>query len=117
MNKKASHANPEKAEGKGAFYKAGEIIGTIGFHIVDGKDKAVGAVSDGFSILKRVIKRKAAKKKTVGARAKKNSKKKPSGKSARKITRGVKKAAQKSDSVKAVSKKAGKVKKMAKSAD
>ena len=39
MIKNSSNATSEKTEGKGVFYQAGEIIGSIGFHIVDGKDK------------------------------------------------------------------------------
>jgi hypothetical protein len=116
MNKKASHANPEKTEGKGAFYKAGEIIGTIGFHIVDGKDKALGAVSDGFSILKKVIRKKPAKKQKATGKVRKVSKKKSSGKSAGKTKKGAKNSSQNPDAIKSVLKKADKVKKIAKDA-
>jgi hypothetical protein len=116
MKKNTSNEGPGKTEGKGSFYKAGEIIGSIGFHIVEGKNKAVGAVSDGFSILKKVIKKKSVKKRTAGSKPKKDSKKKTVGKTAGKATKRVKKPANKVNSAKAVRKKGSKVKKAAKSA-
>lgn len=95
--KKNTSESPEKTKGKGAFYKAGEVIGSIGFHIVDGKNKAVGVVSDGFNILKEAIKKKPGKKPKPKPKIKKVAKKKLPAKSAKKATKGVrKKAAKKS---------------------
>ena len=91
---------PKKTEEKSAFYQAGEIIGSIGFHIVDGKDKVIGA-----------IKNKLGKKQPAETKAKKVSKKKLAGKTGKKITGTVKKPAKKTNPAKAVRGKADKVKK------
>ena len=113
MKKNISQEGSEKKEEKSTFYKAGEIIGSIGFHIVDGKDKAVGAVSDGFNILKKVIKKKPGKKQAAGPKTKRGSKKKSHGKTTKKNTKGFKKSDNKANLVKAVIKKASKLKKSA----
>ena len=65
MKKNTSPVIPEKTDGKSAFYHAGEIIGSLGFHIVDGKDKVIGA-----------IRNKLSKKQPPESKAKKVSKKK-----------------------------------------
>jgi len=95
--------SPKKSKEKSVFYQAGEIIGSIGFHIADGKDKVIG-----------VIKKKLGKKQTPGSKAKKVSKKKASGKPGKKITEAVKKTAKKTTTAKPVRKKTGKVKKPSK---
>ena len=99
MKKNASHAAPEKTDGKGAFYHAGEIIGSIGFHIVDGKDKVIGA-----------IKNKLSKKQPPESKAKKVLKKKLPGKARKKMTGNVKKRAKKTNPVKVARGKADKAK-------
>jgi len=101
LKKNSSTAVSEKTEEKGVFYQAGEIIGNIGFHIVDGKDKVLG-----------VIKKKLGKKQKLESKAKKVSKKKSGAKAGKKITPGVKKPAKKASTAKSPGKKAGKVKKL-----
>jgi hypothetical protein len=104
LKKNSSTAVSEKTEEKGVFYQAGEIIGSIGFHIVDGKDKVIG-----------VIKKKLGKKQKPESKTGKISKKKSSGRSGKKITVGAKKTAKKSKPAKVVRKKTDKVKKLSKS--
>jgi hypothetical protein len=99
MKKNSSPAIPEKTEEKSAFYHAGEIIGSIGFHIVDGKDKVIGA-----------IKSKLGKKKKPESKAKKASKKNVTGKAGRKKTETVRKSGKKVQPAKSVRKKTDKVK-------
>jgi hypothetical protein len=55
MKKQDSPADTGKAEQKSAFYQAGEMIGSIGFRIVDGKDKLMSAVSGKFGAAKKAI--------------------------------------------------------------
>jgi hypothetical protein len=93
----------KKSEEKSVFYQAGEIIGSIGFRIADGKDKVMG-----------VIKKKLGKKQTPEVKAKKSAKKKSSAKSSNKDTGTVKKSTNKAGTAKSVRKKAGKVKKTSK---
>ena len=97
MKKHVSHESAEKIEAKGAFYKAGEIIGSIGFHIVDGKDKAIGAVSDGLNMIKNVIKKKPVKKQKTGPKSKKVTKKKSSAASLKKSTKAARKKSAKKE--------------------
>jgi hypothetical protein len=104
MKKNSSPAVSEKTEERGVFYQAGEIIGSIGFHIVDGKDKVIG-----------VIKKKLGKKRKPDSKAGKVSKKKLSGKASKKTTKSAKKPAKKSNPAKVVRKKTDKVKKPSKS--
>ena len=104
MKKNTPPAIPEKTDGKGAFYHAGEIIGSIGFHIIDGKDKVVGA-----------IKNKLSKKQTPESKVKKVSKKKLPGKAGKKATGGIKKQSKKANPAKRVGNKTDQVKKPAKS--
>jgi len=84
LKKNSSPAVSEKTEGKGVFYQAGEIIGSIGFHIVDGKDKVIG-----------VIKKKLGKKQKPESKTGKISKKKLSGRAGKKPTKSVKNPAKK----------------------
>ena len=100
MKKDSSPVITDKADGKGMFYQAGEIIGSIGFHIVDGKDRVIGA-----------IKKKLGKKQTSESKEKKVSKKKSGAKAGKKITGTIKKPAKKSNPAKAVRKKVIKGKK------
>src|SRR4030095_12169092 len=96
MLKKSPGASRRKAKEKGIFRKAGEMIGSIGFHLMDGKDKVVGAVSDEFDIVKKTIKKKLAKKKIpLSSRSKKPSKKAAPKKRIKKTARKVKKVAKK----------------------
>src|ERR1700759_3393164 len=95
--------SPEKSEEKSVFYQAGEIIGSIGFHIADGKDKVIGA-----------IKKKLGKKQPGDLKAKKVSKKKSSAKTGNKTTGTVKKTAKKADKAKRINKKSARVKKASK---
>ena len=104
MKKNSSPDISEKTEEKGVFYQAGEIIGSIGFHIVDGKDKVIG-----------IIKKKLGKKQKPESKTGKISKKKLSGRSGKKIRAGAKKTAKKSNPAKVVRKKTDKVKKLSKS--
>ena len=104
MKKNTSPVIPEKTDGKSAFYHAGEIIGSLGFHIVDGKDKVIGA-----------IRNKLSKKQPPESKAKKVSKKKLPGKTGKKITGGVKKGTKKANPARVARGKAGKVKNPAKS--
>ncbi|HEY2647842.1 MAG TPA: hypothetical protein VGI38_01565 [Puia sp.] len=115
MKKKAPLPNPDKTEEKGVFYRAGEVIGSIGFHIVDGKEKLIEAVSEEFIAVKRAIKKKLAKKKTTGTKSKKISKKKSPQKATSKISVRAKQLTKKTNPAKAVKKKADKVKRLAKS--
>ena len=103
MIKNSSDAASEKTEAKGVFYQAGEIIGSIGFHIVDGKDKVIGA-----------IKKKLGKKQTPKTKTKNVSKKKAPGKTGNKVNGTAKKPAKKANSSKPVRKKTDKVKKQSK---
>ena len=96
MANKSTVTSRAKTNEKGIFRQAGEIIGSIGFHIVNGKDKVVGAVSDEFNIVKKAIKKKLAKKKTTsGSKTKKISKKASPKKTAKKVVNRVKKSAKK----------------------
>jgi hypothetical protein len=104
MKKNSTVESQEKTEGKGAFYHAGEVIGSIGFHIVDGKDKVIGA-----------IKNKLGKKQPSESKAKKDSKKKLPRKTGKPVAGTVKKRAKKVNPAKVASGKAGKVKNPAKS--
>lgn len=101
MKKNTSLAIPEKKEEKGVFYQAGEIIGSIGFHILDGKDKVIGA-----------IKQKLGKNPAPESKAKKVSKKKSGAKAGKKTTGGVGKPAKKANAAKVVRKKENKIKKV-----
>ena len=103
MKKNVSSDISEKTEGKGVFYQTGEIIGSIGFHIVAGKDKVIGA-----------IKNKLGKKQPIESKAKKDSKRKSGAKAGRKITGRVKKLAKKTSPSKAARKKVDKKKKLSK---
>jgi hypothetical protein len=114
MKKNASDTMEGKAKEKGIFYQAGEIIGSIGFHIVNGKDKLVGVVSDEFKTAKKVIKRKLGKKKTSLSKSKKVSKNASPGKIGKKITRKITKHTKKDLPVKTARKEAGQVKEVAK---
>jgi hypothetical protein len=113
--KKNSAVESLEKKGKGAFYQAGEIIGSIGFHIVDGKDKVIGVVSEEFQILKKAFKKKLSKKQMPESKSKKVSKKKLPGKAVKKIVGDVKKPAKKANPAKLVRGKAHKIKKPAKS--
>jgi hypothetical protein len=114
MKKNASLENPKQTEGKGVFYQAGEIIGSIGFHIVNGKDKLVGAVTEDFSVVKKAIK-KLATRQTAEPKTKKISKKGSPRKVSRKMTGDAKPLIKKANPAKTVKKKVVKVKKQAKS--
>jgi len=101
MANKSTVTSRAKTNEKGIFRQAGEIIGSIGFHIVNGKDKVVGAVSDEYNIVKRAIKKKLAKKKTTsGSKTKKVSKKASPKKTAKKSVHKVKKITKKVSPVK-----------------
>ena len=97
--------SPENTESKSVFYQAGEIIGSIGFHIVDGKDKVIGA-----------IKNKLGKKQAPESNPKKVSKKKLPVKAGKKMTGAVKKSAKKTSPAKGLKKKTDKVKKVSNTA-
>ncbi len=56
---------------KGVFQKAGEMIEGVGHQIVEGKDKVLDAVSGEFQVIKKVIVKKFAKKKTTPVKSKK----------------------------------------------
>ncbi len=101
MKRNSSLAAPEKKEEKGVFYQAGEIIGSIGFHIVDGKDKVIGA-----------IKKKLSKKQVRESKPNKVLKKKSGKKNSEKTTGGIRKPAKKANTAKAAGKKDSKVKKV-----
>jgi hypothetical protein len=104
LKKNSLTAVSEKTEEKGVFYQAGEIIGSIGFHIVDGKDKVIG-----------VIKKKLGKKLKAESKDGKVKKKKLSGRAGKKTTKSAKKPAKISNTAKVVRKKTDKVKKLSKS--
>ena len=109
--KKDVLADPKKTKEKGVFYQAGEIIGSIGFHIVDRRDKLAGAVSEEFGVVRNAIK-KLTKKKTSESKTKKPSKKKPGRKVSGKSTEEAKQPKKRTKSGKAVKNKAGRVKKI-----
>jgi hypothetical protein len=109
MKKNTPLTNTEKAEEKGVFYRAGEVIGSIGFHIVDSKDKLLGAVSEEFVTVKM------ANKKASGSKSKKTAKKNSPPKANAKISGKAKQLTKKTNPAKAVKRKAEKVKRLAKS--
>jgi hypothetical protein len=115
MKKNTPLTNTEKAEEKGVFYRAGEVIGSIGFHIVDSKDKLLGAVSEEFVTVKKAIKKKLANKKASGSKSKKTAKKNSPPKANAKISGKAKQLTKKTNPAKAVKRKAEKVKRLAKS--
>ena len=67
MKKKsvAASVNGSGSEVKGLFRQAGELIGSIGAHIADGKDKILDFVSEEVTVVKKTIKKKLARKKPV----------------------------------------------------
>ena len=104
MKKDVSPENTE-SKSKSVFYQAGEIIGSVGFHLVDGKDKVIGA-----------IKNKLGKKQAPESKRKKVSKKKLPVKAGMKTTGVVKKSAKKTSPAKRLKKKTDKVKKVSNTA-
>src|SRR5664279_580635 len=93
---KQNHA--PSAEDKSLFRQAGEIIGSIGAHIVEGKNKVVEFVSHEVTVVRKTVKKKLSKKPAAKKIAvKKNAKKSPPGqKGNTKFARKKKKAAKKS---------------------
>ena len=106
------HDLPEdtrKAERKSAFYQAGEMIGSLGFHIVEGKDKLVSAVSGELGAAKKAI-QSLTKKQKPGTKTKKPTKKKLPEKISKAGGGNTKKTAKKASPAKPVKKKVNKVK-------
>jgi hypothetical protein len=105
MKKKsiAASVNGTVTEEKGLFRQAGELIGSIGAHIADGKDKILDFVSEEVTLVKKTIKKKLAKKQPVKKVIKKAAKKLSLKKTARKPVS--KKAPAKKASSKKVTKK------------
>src|ERR1700730_1953859 len=107
MQKKSSKPAPAEAEVRGIFQQAGEVIGSIGNNIIEGKDKVLDAVSGEFQVVKKAFKKKFARKIATPAKSKKPAAKKAAKKTApkatpkrglRKFDRKAKKAAKKSAS-------------------
>jgi hypothetical protein len=87
MKKKSTSedVNQSESEDKSVFRQAGELIGSIGAHIVQGKDKVMDFMSDEVTIVKKAIKKKLAKKSLPKKKAKTKVTKKIVKKTARKL--------------------------------
>jgi hypothetical protein len=105
MEKKSPKPQPAASEESSFMHKAGEILHSIGSHLVDAKDAVAETVAKEIKVVKKAIKKKSAAKKkgpatkktakkpTVKKNAKKPSPKKPLSKFARKAKKAAKKSA------------------------
>lgn len=106
MKKKSPTTPTAPAEDSSFMHKAGELLHSIGSHIVDAKDVVVDSVAKEIKVVKKAIKKKKLAKKKAAvpkkpvkkAASKKTAKKPPAKKTVSKFARKAKKAAKKSAS-------------------
>ena len=55
MQKKSGKSTSQESDDKRIIEQAGEIIGSIGHYIMEGKEKIVDSVSNEFKVVKKAI--------------------------------------------------------------